>query len=60
MIFYQEGGTVKFEEGDHNFFAALKGGGGVTVFLVLTKSCKCVYQCTTHLQHVIEYDSGLL
>ena len=28
MIFYQEGGTVKFVEGDHNFFAALKGGGG--------------------------------
>ena len=60
IFFFTRRGDCKIcggRGGSHFFFAALRGGGG-HIFLVLTKSYKRV--CTTHLQHVTEYHSGLL
>ena len=49
------GGTVKFV-GESLFFCCPERG--ITFLLVPTKSYK--HMCTTYVQHVIEYDSGLL
>ena len=55
FIFHQ-GRDVKFHSmGITNFFNALKLE--IAFLLVLTRSYKS--ECTTHLQHVIEHDSGL-
>ena len=51
------GGLQSLWRWDHNFFCNPEGGRS-NFFLVLTKFHKRV--CTTHLQHVIEYDSDLL
>ena len=65
LIFIRRGGTVKFVcamcvcvggEGASQYFCCPEWGD--CIFLELTKSYKRV--CTTHLQHVIEFDSGLL